>query len=621
MTLNKNQLLLFIIIATLAISFAGVSAINQPDDNLLADGRPFVSWEMPLQFSKTYYVDQHHAKASDTNIGNEKMPFKTVSAAARVLKAGERVVIKKGVYRESVHPAQGGSSPDKMISYEAASGEEVIICGSVEVPNSNFKKSEGWLFSNEKIKSAALNCWQIDLNPEWFVGYNPFGMTNLMSDTEWLDYKKAKMQAHFQRRGLLFVEGGKCTQLAKPTELETAPDFSFWPEHNGLRLHVKLPEGKQPSDYKIEATNKEQVFAPKTYGLGYIRLKGITFRHAGNGFPVPQRGLVSASRGHHWIVENCTVEWANSVGMDLGNEMWSTTVSNTIAHHIVRRNIFRNCGISGLQCYIAKSVLLEDNLFENIGFHDAELAFESGGVKFHQAENCLIRRNVFTKITFAPGLWLDYKSNRNCRITNNFFADITTARGGMYIEVSRNNCNVDRNVFYKIRSQYWLSGEYGAGGSAFYTDGSDSIRFEYNVMVDIENTGYGSYLNAERIVDMRGGISSDHTITNNIFVDCKKHCIELPHNRNFTNENLFVNPLPAYIKVANPVPAMLLDIKAAARLYGWEQNGAVTKATYTYDAEKMMLELRFDSATLAQKMPYGLSTPCTLTYKDPRKIK
>lgn len=592
-----------------------VYSITPTGDNLLADGRPFFSWEKPLQFSKTYYVDQNHPKASDANSGIENMPFKTVSAAARVLRPGERVVIKKGIYRESIHPARSGASPEKMISYEAAPGEEVVICGSVEVPAACFAKSQGWFFGKT---SSELNVWQIELDPEWFMGYNPFGMTNLMSDTEWLDYKKAKMQAHFQRRGLLFVNGEKSIQVAKPTELGTAPDFSFWPEHNGLRLHVKLPEGKKPADYNFEATNKEQVFAPKEYGRGYIRLKGITFRHAGNGFPVPQRGLVSTTRGHHWIVEDCTIEWANSVGIDMGNEMWSTSEPAEIAHHIVRRNIIRNCGISGLQCYIAKSVLLEDNLFENIGFHDAEHAFESGGVKFHQAENCLIQRNVFTKITHAPGLWLDYNSNTNCRITNNLFAEITTARGGIYIEVSRRNCLVDYNVFYKIRSQYWLSGDYGAGGSALYTDGSDSIRFEHNVMVDIENTGYGSYLNAERIVDMRGGITCDHRIEYNIFVDCQKHSIELPNTRNFSDNNLFVNPKPAYIKVTNPAPALLLDKEAAAKLFGWERNSSQAKAAYNFDETKSELKLLFDSKTT---LPEGFnSVQNTLLYGDPRKL-
>jgi len=382
-------------IVFLSILFASFAfAQVQSDDNLLADGKPFVSWEKPLQFSKSYYVDQKHPKASDANAGTEKLPFKTVSAAARVLKAGERVVIRKGIYRESVHLAQGGASPDKMISYEAASGEEVVICGSVEVPETYFTKSQGWVFGK---KSSDLNVWQIDMNPEWFVGYNPFGMTNLMSDTE----------------------------------------------------------------------------------------------------------------------------------------------------------------------------------------------------------------------------WLDYKSTENCRITNNLFADITTARGGIYIEVSRRNCRVDHNVFYNIRSQYWLSGEYGAGGSALYTDGSDSINFDHNVTVNIENTGYGSYLNAERIVDMRGGISCDHRIEHNIFVDCRKHCIELPHNRNFSDNNLFINPNPAYIKVANTAPALMLDKESVNTLYNWEKNSRISKATYSFDATSNELKMLFDSNST---LPKGFEVDQhKLIFKDPRK--
>ena len=35
-----------------------------------------------------------------------------------------------------------------------------------------------------------------------------------------------------------------------------------------------------------------------------------------------QRAMVSTSRGHHWIIEDCTVRWANGVGIDIGNQFW-----------------------------------------------------------------------------------------------------------------------------------------------------------------------------------------------------------------------------------------------------------------------------------------------------------
>ncbi|NDP20811.1 MAG: hypothetical protein GZ091_07000 [Paludibacter sp.] len=576
----RNSNCLIILFLFFSVHLIGAEFYSSKTD-VLANGKSFQFWEKKTEYKHTYFVNQNDKNASDENDGSLTRPFKSINKAAQILQPGERVLISSGVYRESVLPKFGGLSANNMISYEAAKGDTVIICGSVILPTSLFQKSQGWKFGQDENND--VNVWQFNLLPEWFGGYNPFGMLNLPNDIEWLNYKQAKMNAHFQRRGLIFIDNEKALQVSTPADLSKAPNLSFWVEHNGMRIHIKLPKGKSPSDYKFEATNKEQVFAPTIYGLGYIHIKGITFRHAGNGFPVPQRGMVSTARGHHWIIEDCTLEWANSVGLDMGNESWSTVEQSIIANHVIRRNTIRNCGISGLQCSRAKSMLVEDNLFENIGFHDAEHAFESGGIKFHQAENCLIRRNIFSKITHAPGLWLDYKSNKNCRITSNLFSEITTARGGIYIEVSRNNCLVDHNIFYKMRSQYWLSGEYGAGGSAFYTDGSDSINFENNLIIDAENTGYGAYLNAERIVDMRGGITSYHRVVGNIFIDCKKHAIEFANVNNYSNNNLFVSPRAGYIKIGNPAPALLLDIDATRSLYKWDLNSKTVKMDYQFD--------------------------------------
>ena len=97
---------------------------------LLPDGREFVSWEHPLQFSKTYTVDNRNPRAADSNPGTKELPFSTINKAAQVLQPGERVVIMTGVYRECVVPERGGTGPDKMISYEAAPGANVVVKGS-----------------------------------------------------------------------------------------------------------------------------------------------------------------------------------------------------------------------------------------------------------------------------------------------------------------------------------------------------------------------------------------------------------------------------------------------------------------------------------------------------------
>jgi len=61
-------------------------------DSRLPDGTEYVSWEQPLTFSKTYYVDNQSARADDNGPGTNARPFRTINKAAQVLQPGERVV-------------------------------------------------------------------------------------------------------------------------------------------------------------------------------------------------------------------------------------------------------------------------------------------------------------------------------------------------------------------------------------------------------------------------------------------------------------------------------------------------------------------------------------------------
>ncbi|MCS7004863.1 MAG: right-handed parallel beta-helix repeat-containing protein [Cytophagales bacterium] len=540
------------------------------DDSLLPYGYHFKSWEKPLIITKTYYVDAQ--KGSDNNPGTESKPFQTINKAAQIVRAGERVLIRAGVYRERITPKYGGESPEKMIIYEAYPQEKVIVKGSFEAEKNRWDTIKGWEFGEAKSAQSQVQILRYKFYGNEFNGYNPFGMMNIQHDRTWLDYKKVKMKAHFARRGMVFLNDVPLKQVEKSTDLLSEENGAFWTEHNGMIVYVRFPNGKTLKDFRVEFTNQEQVFAPEEYGLGYIKLKGIIFQHAGNGFPVPQRGMVSANRGHHWIIEDCTIEWANGTGIDLGNEQWNTVSQPILGHHIVRRNVIRNHGICGLAAYQAIQYLVEDNLFENIGWQDAEHGFEAAAIKFHYAEDLLFRRNIVRYIKHASGLWLDYLSNKNCRVTQNVFSDIVTARGAVYVEVSHNLCHIDHNIFHKTFSQYWISGDYGAGGNAFYTDGSDSIHFYRNFILDIENTGYGCYWNAERIIGGRGGITRNHRIYQNTFINCQKWAIELPNHYHWTDQNAFASPNSPFLKLKYPEPSMLMNLPGWQQLYGWETN-------------------------------------------------
>ena len=597
------------------------------DEDKLPYGNSFSSWEKKPKTNKIYHVAQNQPGASDNNAGTKEEPFLTIGKAAEILQPGEKVIIHEGVYREQITPARGGSSADKLIIYQAAVGEKVIVKGSLSCNPKQWKPSRGWQvggstpFTDKNQNKQQV--WQYDLHDIDFNGYNPFGLLNLMQDQEYLDYTQVNMTPHFKKRGWVIIDGQRIEQVLKPRQLREKEKGAFWAEHNGLRIHVRFPDGQTPENVTTEISIREQLFAPQEYGLAYIKIKGIHFMHAANGFPVPQRGAVSAARGHHWIIEDCIIEGVNSLGMDLGNEMWHTETEEIVGHHIIRRNTIKNCGLAGLQGMRAKNYLVEDNLFENIGWHDAEHCWEAGAIKFHLSENTLIRRNVFRNIRHAPGIWLDYLASKNCRITKNVFTGITSARGCVYIEVSHHKMSIDHNVFHDTHSQYWISGDYGAGGSALYTDGTDSIHFHHNLIFDIENTGFGAYTNAERMVGGRGSTDREHLVTHNIFANCGKHAIELPNRQHFTDHNLFAAMPSGFLKVKYPEPGLFIHLKAWQDLFQWDLNGKVIPdPKFKLNAEKLIIRAENYDQSSGDAGPFQQSLEMKNGISiDPRQLK
>jgi hypothetical protein len=79
--------------------------------------------------ASVYVVDQAAPGAADTNAGTAEAPFKTISAAVKVLKAGDTAVIQGGLYRESVILRTGGEE-GKPVTIKAAAGQRVIISGA-----------------------------------------------------------------------------------------------------------------------------------------------------------------------------------------------------------------------------------------------------------------------------------------------------------------------------------------------------------------------------------------------------------------------------------------------------------------------------------------------------------
>jgi len=580
---------------------------------LLPDGREFISWEKPLQFTKTYYVDNLNPRAADSNPGTKDLPFLTINKAAQVLQPGERVVIMTGVYRERVDPVRGGSGPDKMISYEAAPGANVVVKGS-RLVKTGWAPSTGFKLDLAPSARASVKIYQRRLDDLDFQGYNPFGMVSIMQDRVYLKPTPEELWRHLARRGMVFVDGRRLDQVELYQELGRR-DGAFWCEHDGLAIHVRLAGDANPSQHEVELAIQEQVFAPRTRGLSYIRIKGISFEHAANAFPVPQRGMVSLSRGHHWIIEDCVLRHANAVALDIGAQDWDMEPPAVIGHAIVRGNHIDDVGVCGIAGMAVQNTLIESNLIEHVGYQDVELAWETGGIKLHQTKNCLLRGNVIRHTIHAEAIWLDYE-NSNTRVTGNVMGDtLETLRGGIYLEASHDSNMLDNNIIWKA-TEGAGGGSYkmpGHGGWGITVDGSDETVIAHN-LIGLTQDAAIKFRNIEgRVVSGRGGTTRRNKVLNNIFYRCGK-AIDFSNLDNTADGNIYTKDWGEVRDETQPVgrglnwlpdagTTLRLDLEAWQKFFGFDKNGAY--ADMTIDVDLDALTMTWSVSGAVPQLPSG----------------
>lgn len=573
---------------------------------LLPDGSSFVFWERETVFTSTYYVDGANNESTSSQDGTEAHPFRTISQAAKIAGPSSRILIHGGEYRECVSPEQGGSDAEHMICYEAFGDGEVLIKASEEVVE--FEKSIDWRLEGQpgQAKELGIQIWQHRLAPDMFLGYNPFCAVNILHDRLFIEYDKTDMTPYLNRRGMVFCDGKPLRQVAL-YNMMSQEDGTYWVEANGQTVHFRLPGDENPWDHRIEITCREQCFAPGKPFLSYIKVKGLTMAHAAMGAPVPQRGALSANRGHHWIIEDCVIDWSNAVGIDVGNECWHHNFdeSQLIGYSIIRRCTIKDAGVCGIAGLFATHLLVEDNLIEGTGWQKMELSWEAGGMKLHNSVNGLFRRNIFRNTYRADHLWLDC-GNENNRITCNLFLNGIEQREAIFIECTRDGVNlIDHNIIWNVEGRFdpakipdepGSSGWYKMvendliNGYAIYGEGTDHLRIADNLIGKCRSAGYFSKPVSFRSFGMeRGGTSRDAAFTGNIFYDCGEAAIKMPTRDNSSEANLFVKMRGGYLRILYPAPEVLLHLPAWKEFEGFDLESQEAWFEIEVDTENLTL--------------------------------
>ena len=536
MTVNQRPLmvrlpLLLSLLLPVGLSFAQA-------DVRLPDGAAFTFWHNTTTYSKTYVVDQTHPRASDDNPGTAEAPFRTINRAAQVVATGERVLIKAGVYREKVVPRQGGSGPDAMISYEAAPGARVLIKGSRVLPPAWVRSMTSVQGDDPWAATFSEKLWMITLPDSLFPERNPFTIPNAdAADMEIMPWAQGwtGRVPYTLPRGLVFQDERRLVQLSTYEDLVRVPG-AFWVDTTQTVLHIHPYGGQDPNEAVMEVTVQAHLFKPDVTDIGYIQVKGITFMHAGNGFPRTGVGALFTMGGHHWIIENNRFEGVNSVAVEIGARSIETAdqaasrsdwqrAMQSPGQVIVRGNVISDAGTGGIQGYVLMGALVDDNHLYDIGWQDVERYWENAAVKLLRTTDTLVRRNLIHDVQAGSAIWLDWDI-RNSRITRNTVYDLTMCcNGALFIEAAQVPNLIDHNILWDIH------------GVPIYTGDADSLTIAYNLIGPSTGPGVLSKVGTNRMLNGRPLTSRHNRIVHNVFYKASPMVIEDPANT--SNLNVF----------------------------------------------------------------------------------
>jgi hypothetical protein len=381
----------------------------------------------------------------DTATGTETRPFRTIQKTADVMLPGDVCIVHPGTYREEVIPPRGGTSESQRITYRAAQSRTVFWKGSDRFAN--------WI-------NHSGNTWRVTIANTSFGSFNPY--THFVNE-EWMTYG----QDH--HRGQVFFEGRQYREQSSLAGV-TSSSGTWYVEQSGTNTVIYANfGGADPNTGLAEVTMRKSVFRPTIDGgVNYITISGFDMMHAAPNWSPPcprtedQEGLITTYRGHHWVIERNIISDSRTVGIVSGSLQndWSKNY-NTMGHHIVRGNIIRNCGQSGICGWGGWGCsIIEGNLIEEINPLMKFGGYETACIKIHSSADYTIRNNVLRGV-YCPrsvegcylGIWIDW-ANQNVRISGNFIYDIVQCP--LNFEKNVGGHLVDNNVI--VANDGWCGG-------------------------------------------------------------------------------------------------------------------------------------------------------------------
>lgn len=369
----------------------------------------------------TYYVAQTDS-ASDTNSGTFDEPFATLNKACEVAKAGDKVIIGEGVYREILMPQNNGTANNPIV-FQAAEGADITISALEDIGSPDYEENDLWVY-----------------------------------DVEW-DLGDGRNQLFYKNEAL--AEGrhpnSHTSSRYYPKQLELC---SLWPTQGNI--HVTL-DGN--ADIATSTTDLSQT---DNYWAG-----GTLVSLHGNGYGVATAKITSSENGKLYLGEKSTRLWHKEGGSDAEDHIDFAYITDSLNTVDVPGEWFWGDG----KLYIYPP---EDETFETlkleakkrqitVDFSESkyvqlvDINTVGGGMKLNNSEMCVINGGTHEYIshyTYTDDTESAFIDTRDS-IYDVYDADAAMYRGevGIYLG-GKNNAVINTNIRYSAAGGICLSGAY-----------------------------------------------------------------------------------------------------------------------------------------------------------------
>lgn len=342
-------------------------------------------WLVKPGYAKTYYVAKN---GSDGNSGSSSSPYKTIGKAIGKAYGGDSVMIRSGVYRETVSLQRSGSSGSP-ITICGKKGEEIKIKGSDVVTGWNSAGSNRW------SKSWSSNSQQV------------------FCDGKLLQQIGKKSNWHsvsFTDKNVLEPVG---------TNENDMTEGSFYYSDSKKKMYIRLPNDDDPSNHEIEISVRSE--ALRGNWKSHIQFFNVGFYH--NSASAHADLLIT--EGSNWLMEDCKIMDGCFYGIG----------------EVCKYSTFRRCVISG---HGNAGVSITGNSQSMHMTFDACTLMHNNSRNFwwswHAGAFKIIPRfreftvkNCYVAENNGPGIWFD-AGYGNVTIENNVV--LNNAGPGIFYEIS-----------------------------------------------------------------------------------------------------------------------------------------------------------------------------------------